>query len=194
MKRYVIISITIFSSLTMYGQKDTASNLGFGLDMGFSKGCFGSMGFFANYCPVFFNNHIELNAGLGIGATGATRIYGFGAKYKLYDNLKNFELLLSCNYSNRSAGNDVEDVNSSITDEYSLSATQFLHYYLTGRLFPKNSASIQLDCGYAQNISGYSIQLINGPGLNYTFEKYAQSSEIMVEIDFIYFIKFKNKS
>ncbi len=187
MKKGIVIFISIFNAFLVYSQIDKNSNTGIGT-CGGTKMHYGAWGLFYNYNPIFFNKRIELNIGTGIRQS---LVFGLGSKFRLYDNSKKIETFLSFNYSYQTPGKLRYDNNNSV-DYYNTSATQYLHYCLTGRLWLDRFAALQVNCGYSQNISGISIQHSIGPNKNYNQVKSTLNGGMLIGADLILFVKIKS--
>lgn len=190
MRKLLILNICLLNTLLALGQIDKNSNGGIGTGGGM-KMYYGAWGVFYNYSPKILNSRrIEFNAGVGIRQSF---VFGVGTKYKLYSNLKNFEILFAVNYSYQVPGEFIYEVNDLI-DYYKTAETQYLHYYLTGRLWLNEYAAIQLDCGYSQNIGAVGIKHSSGPNVNYNKVEKTLKSGILLGIDLIVFLKIRKKS
>lgn len=189
MKKSIIIFISVFNASLVYGQIEKNSNQGVGTGGG-EKMYYGMWGLFYNYNPSPFNKRIELNLGAGIRQYF---VFGLGSKFRIYDNSKKIEAYLSLNYSYQMAGKFRYDANNNLVDYYNSSKTQYLHYYLTGRIWLDKFAALQLNCGYSQNIGGINIQYLSGPNENYNKVKRTLNSGILVGVDLIVFLKFKKQ-
>ncbi len=191
MKKVLVVFISAFSTILSYGQIEKNSNGGIGTGGGL-KTCYGSWGLFYNYTPNLFNKSLELNIGTGIGPSESL-VFGLGSKLRFYNNSKKIEAFFSSNYSYQLKGKLRYDNENSV-DYYETGKIQYLHYYLTGRLWLDDKfAALQLNCGYSQNISGIEINHLSGPNKNYNKAQNTLTSGLLIGVDLIVFLKIKKQ-
>ena len=187
MKKVIIILLSVFNTFWSYSQVDKNSSTGIGTNIG-AKMPYGVWGLFYTNNLNAFSKRIEVNIGAGIKESF---VFGLGGKFRFYDNSKNIECYGSLNYSYQLSGRVRYDASNHLVDYYNVSPIQYLHYYLSGRLWVNKFNALQLNCGYKQNISGIKIQHFSGPNENYSKVKNALNSGVLIGIDFIVFLKIK---
>ena len=186
MKTLVVIIMLL--GTVLYGQTELRSNSGIGFNWG-AKMNYGYWGIYYVYNLNAADKRFEVNGGIGIASSF---VAGVGAKFRLYDNSTWFESFLALNYSYWAPGQVQYEKTEIFTDFYNISSLQFLHYSLANRFYLNNFVALQIDIGFSDNISGYSIVHTAGPNVSFRdAEKYAKSG-ILLGWDFIVFLVRKN--